>query len=269
VVFRPGPLEVGDLLVAAGSVLDLGSPVLVPRAGGDGTVGDDVLALEEALARLGFDAGGTLVVDGVFDHVTTAAVTAWQAAVGAEEDGIVDLGEVVFLPGAVRISDRLIEPGGSTARGTPVLATSTDESVVAVDLAAADQSLLDEGDAVVVVLPDDTEVPGRVSFKATTATISAQGEATFEVIIVPDDLAAAEGLDQAPVDVEVVTDSRPGAVAVPVTALLALAEGGYAVEAGLADGTTRLLGVEPGMYADGLVEIVSGDIRPGDLVVAP
>ncbi len=86
--------------------------------------------------------------------------------------------------------------------------------------------------------------------------------------IVLDDPAAATGLDEAPVDVEVVTDSRTDVMAVPVTSLLALAEGGYAVEVADGDGT-RLVAVEPGFYASGLVEITSGDIAPGDRVVVP
>ncbi len=150
-----------------------------------------------------------------------------------------------------------------------MLATSSSESVVTVALPAADQALLEEGDRVVIVLPDDTEVGGTVTFKAETATTGAQGQATFEVVIDLDDLSAAAGLDQAPVEVEVITDRADGVMTVPVTALLALAEGGYAVEVEQADGTTRLVAVDPGMYADGLVEIRSDGVRPGDRVVAP
>ena len=58
-------------------------------------------------------------------------------------------------------------------------------------------------------------------------------------------------------------------MAVPVTALLALAEGGYAVEVEQADGTTRLVQVDPGMYADGMVEVVSDALQAGNRVVAP
>ena len=60
----------------------------------------------------------------------------------------------------------------------------------------------------------------------------------------------AAGLDEAPVDVDVVSDSRTQVVAIPVTALVALREGGYAVEVLQADGSTRLVGVEPGFFAD-------------------
>jgi hypothetical protein len=141
--------------------------------------------------------------------------------------------------------------------------------VVTVDLPASDQAVLEEGDRVVIVLPDNTEVGGTVSYKAETATLSSQGGATFDVVVVLDDLAAAEGLDQAPVDVDVVTDRADGVMAVPVTALVALSEGGYAVEVEQADGSTRLVAVDPGMYADGLVEVASDGLQAGDRVVAP
>jgi hypothetical protein len=79
----------------------------------------------------------------------------------------------------------------------------------------------------------------------------------------------AAGLDEAPVDVEVVVDYRPGVMAVPVTALVALAEGGYAVEVDAGGGATRLVAVEPGLYADGFVEVESSGLGAGDLVVVP
>ena len=72
----------------------------------------------------------------------------------------------------------------------------------------------------------------------------------------------AAGLDQAPVEIEVVTESRTGVMAVPVTALLALAEGGYAVEVDDGDGTTRLVPVDPGLYADNLVEVSADGLQP-------
>jgi len=268
VVFVTGPFTIDEWTVGVGSQVG-GGPAADTYAVTEGTEGEDVLALEAALGRLGFDADGGLTVDGVFDEQTTAAVKAWQASIGADDDGVVGPGEVVFLPQSVRVSDRIAEPGTAVSPGTPVLATSSDESVVTVALPAADQAVLAEGDRVVIVLPDDTEVGGTVSFKAETASISQQGQATFEVVIVLDDLAAAEGLDQAPVDVEVVTDRADGVMAVPVTALVALAEGGYAVELEQADGTTRLVAVDPGMYADGLVEVTSDALQAGDRVVAP
>jgi multidrug efflux pump subunit AcrA (membrane-fusion protein) len=70
------------------------------------------------------------------------------------------------------------------------------------------------------------------------------------------------------VTVRVTTSAATGVVAVPVDALLALAEGGYAVERVAGDGTTTLVGVEVGAFADGWVE-VTGDIAEGDTVEVP
>ena len=54
-------------------------------------------------------------------------------------------------------------------------------------------------------------------------------------------------------------------LAVPVRALLALAEGGYAVERVTATGT-ELVPVELGAFADGYVQ-VTGTVAAGDTVV--
>ena len=68
-------------------------------------------------------------------------------------------------------------------------------------------------------------------------------------------MAAIGAVDSGSVDVVVTSGARKGVLAVPVGALLALAEGGYAVE--LASGKL-VAGRRPGLFADGLVE-VSGE----------
>ena len=54
-----------------------------------------------------------------------------------------------------------------------------------------------------------------------------------------------------------------------MTALLALAEGGYAVEVVDAQGTTTLVAVDPGLFADGFVEVTSTGLEPGMVVLVP
>ena len=61
-------------------------------------------------------------------------------------------------------------------------------------------------------------------------------------------------LDAAPVDVVVTTPKATGVLVVPIRALVALAEGGYAVER-VSGATTQLVAVEPGAFGDGIVEI--------------
>jgi hypothetical protein len=74
-------------------------------------------------------------------------------------------------------------------------------------------------------------------------------------------------LDAAPVVVIVERVIAEDALTVPVGALLAVAGGGYVVERVTAGGIDRVA-VEPGQFADGLVE-VTGDITEGDEVVVP
>jgi hypothetical protein len=105
---------------------------------------------------------------------------------------------------------------------------------------------------------------------AALATVSGAGpeqQATFEILIELDDDSVSVGFDEAPVDVQVITDQRLDVMAVPVGSLLALAEGGYAVEVDQGNGQTRLVAVDPGMYADGYVEIEAEGLQPGDRVV--
>jgi hypothetical protein len=85
--------------------------------------------------------------------------------------------------------------------------------------------------------------------------------------------------DQAPVDVFVTSEVSQDVLYVPVNALIALAEGGYALEiyngeseVGVFEGVsgvdTTYVGIEIGVFTDGFVE-VSGNISEGMIVVVP
>jgi hypothetical protein len=87
------------------------------------------------------------------------------------------------------------------------------------------------------------------------------------VDITLDDPTTAGTLDQAPVSVMITSSAARNVLAVPVEALLALREGGYAVQVAHG-GTTSLVGVKLGAFADGWVQ-VDGAIKEGDAVVVP
>jgi peptidoglycan hydrolase-like protein with peptidoglycan-binding domain len=266
VVFLPEAVEIESVPIAVGDTAGQG-PVAMVFSSATGAEGADVEQLEWALDRMGYYPGGQ---DGVFTAGTESAVRAWQEDIGAEDDGVVDLGEVVFSDGPIRVSEALLSPGDAVQGRTPVLSGSSDNVLITVALPAADQELLTVGDPVTVELPNRTRTPGTVTYIASVATRGQQGaEATFEVHVVLDDPTVAAGLDEAPVEVDVITEERLDVLAVPVTALLALAEGGYAVEVDNGNGSTRLVAVDPGLYADGWVEVDADGLAPGDRVVAP
>ncbi len=266
VIFLPGPAQVVDVLVSPGDQAT--SPIMVVSTG-DAATGYDVAQLESALLALGFDAEGELITDGIYDDATNSAVIEFQVATGMEPDGVVNLGEVVFQPGAVRVTDVLAGEATGVNPGSPILGISASEKVVRLDLPAANQGLVAPGDGVIVELPDFSEVPATVISVAQTATRTQDGGATFEVLIQLDDPSVAGQLDEAPVDVLVLSDSVEDVVAIPVSALVALLEGGYAVEVVNGSGLTRLVPVGVGFFADGMVEVTSGSIQPGEQVVVP
>src|SRR5262249_48337616 len=86
--------------------------------------------------------------------------------------------------------------------------------------------------------------------------------------------ASVDNFVEIPVTLRAVNQSVPGAFVVPVSALVALAEGGYALEAvdgQTPDGTniTHLIGVTPGVFSDGFVAVTGNDLKDGLTVVVP
>ena len=205
-------------------------------------------------------------VDGDFDDDTEDAVEDWQEDVGEDEDGVVDLGEIVFLPGPRRVGDRALSVGDAAGSGASVMTTTSPEQVDTIDLDATRQDLARRGAGVEVELPDGRTVPGRITEVGAVAERDPDdedAEPTVEVTVSVD--APGLNLDQAPVDVNLAVEVARNVLAVPVEALLALAEGGYAVEVA-ESGRTKLVAVETGLFADGYVE-VTGDLAEGTPVV--
>ena len=264
IIFAPLPAQVVSQQSAVGSGVSQSTPILI-TSGGELLSGSDVLQLEQALAELGYNPGSA---DGVYDVDTAMAVSLWTDDVGHGKDGRLPIGSVVFSDGDLRSADVFADVGTAVGPTSPVISAASVETIVRLDLPAQDQGLLSVGSSVVIVMPDRSETVGTVTLVSSVATGGGQGNpATFAVEIALDDPSVAEGLDEAPVDVRAISEAVENVLAVPVSALLALAEGGYAVE--LVDGVgTRLVAVDPGFFADGWVEI-TGNVQVGDVVVVP
>jgi hypothetical protein len=234
------------------------------------TDGADIQEVETNLVALGYATSATLTVDDDWTSATTTAVKKWQDALGRDKTGAIAPGDVVIQPGAVRIAAHP-SPVGNPAGG-PVATVTTATRQVTVDLEATKQSLLTKDQPVKVELPDGKVLDASITSIGTVATAEESddprnpSEPTIEVTVSLADPAQAGNLDEAPVSVSVVTSAATDVLAVPVDALLALAEGGYAVDRTSGDG--GLVRVETGAFADGWVEI-TGDLAEGDEVVVP
>lgn len=146
--------------------------------------------------------------------------------------------------------------------------------IVRVFLPLDDEGLLAVGDPVTVELPDLSEIPGTVVFVPQTPTPSNYGPPSFEVLVEIDDPTAAAGLaelpDETSVDVIFISDAVDDVMAIPVSALVALLEGGYAVEVDTAIGGPRLVAVEIGFFgSNNMIAVTSDALQPGDQVVVP
>jgi Putative peptidoglycan binding domain len=227
--------------------------------------GEDIRQLEEALVALGYADPTVFTPDDEWTSATTRAVKHLQYTLGLPEDGRLDLGEVVFAPST---TIRIAEVGadiGDPADGV-VLQVTGEEQVVTTSLDAADVDLLAVDDEVEVELSTGEELAGRVA-EIGAAEADDQGSVTLPVEIVVDGLSVPDGL---PAEIHVPIVEATNVLSVPVEALLALAEGGYAVEVRDASSPTgtRLVRVDPGVFAEDRVEI-EGEIAEGDEVVIP
>jgi len=236
--------------------------------------GADVAELNANLRALGY---GALSED-AFTPATSAAIAALQQAHHLSPTGTLALGEVVFEPGALRVT-RVRPTVGTPVQPGPVLNATSTRHNVSVQVDAAQQSEVKVGDRVTITLPDNSTTPGVVTSVGKVATAaspgqSATGESSTPTIDVEVRLlhaSAAGHLDEAPVEVSITENSVSDALAVPVNALVALAGGGYAVEEVEADGVHRLLPVTPGLFDDsaGLVQVSGNGLAVGQRVVVP
>ncbi|GAA1840688.1 peptidoglycan-binding protein [Asanoa iriomotensis] len=239
------------------------------RALGDGDEGADVKQLEQNLRALGYTG---FTVDDEYTSATAEAVRDWQEDLGVDETGRVDLGRVVFAPGAIRVDSVTAKLAGAAGPGQEVLAYTGTSRVITVQLDVADQRLAKTGTAVTVALPDGKRADGKVTRVYTVIEASddpnGDPETRIEAQVALSDPKAGAGLDVAAVQVTFTAAQHADVLTVPVAALVALAEGGYGVE--LVEGsTTRYTRVETGLFANGRVEITGDGIAEGVTVGIP
>jgi hypothetical protein len=147
---------------------------------------------------------------------------------------------------------------------------------VTVNLDATKQSEAVVGEPVSVQLPSGGTVAGRITQVSSIAQTSSSSSssssgggggsssapsATIPVTIKILGRHTVAGLDQAAVSVNFEQQVENNVLSVPVTALLATAGGGYAIQE--AGAPHRLLPVTPGLFAAGYVQISGAAIYSG------
>lgn len=270
--------QAGDIVHAGEQLYEVdGRPVIAMRGdrpfwrdlGLGVEKGPDVRQLEQALADQGF--GADLTIDDTFTAVTEARVKAWQKALGVPQTGVVALGDVVAITASsVRIAG-VTAALGDQASASPLSYTSTTLRVVAKLTDGQAREIL-PGTAVTVALPDGTEVPATITaIDPGGQPTGKDGETTkASATIELTDPAVAQGIGLRSVKVLIPTSEVKDALVVPVTALVATVDGGYAVDVLRAKGRIERVPVEIGLIADARAQVVGGGLAEGDdVVVAP
>jgi peptidoglycan hydrolase-like protein with peptidoglycan-binding domain len=269
----------------------------------EGVTGPDVTELNTDLVKLGYATRAALGPRSGWDYygaATAYAVELLQSKLGLTVTGTLSLGQAAFLPGPALITalGSTTVLGGPATPGSVVLTASSTTPVVTIDLDAAQQSEVKDGDPVSITLPDGSATPGvisQISRVASSSSSSGSGSdsgapgsgssssnnsgsgnsgtgtsATITVLVSLTHPKAAGKLNQAPVTVLITTGSVSDALTVPVDALLAQPHGGYAVEV-VSGGRHHLVKVTPGMFDDaaGLVQVSGSGLSPGQRVVVP
>ncbi|MFF1484188.1 hypothetical protein ACIGZH_19420 [Streptomyces sp. NPDC058319] len=239
-----------------------------------GVRGHDVSVLADNLVALGYDIGPAATAPSgagdegaLFTPALAAALKRWQHDTGQQATGTLVPGRAVVLPGAVRVDTVQAQPGDPA--DSPLFAYTAAAKSVTVPVAATDVGTVKAGTRAGITLPDGRTIRGRVTALGRTVQGGTDGEqaqtgpATLDVTVVPDRAKDVQSLDAAAVQVRFDTVTRKGVLAVPVSALVALKEGGYALQR--PDGT--LIAVTTGMFAGGQVEVSGKGVTEGSKVV--
>jgi hypothetical protein len=266
--------------VSGAPVVLLYGPTPAYRTLSSGLTGTDVAELNADLVSLG-DATRAEIPAGsdTFTSATATALEKLQSALGLTQNGTLTLGQAVFVPSTFRVTTVSATLGGRAQAGQPIMAGTSTTREVTIDLDAAQQSQVKAGDQVTITLPDGSTTPGVISSVGTVATSpppsqgggSTTSPPTITVLVKPADPGATGKWDQAPVNVTITTGNVSNVLAIPVDALLAQADGSYAVEVAGIGGTHRLVPVTLGLFDDarGLVQVSGPGLAAGQRVVVP
>lgn len=250
-------VKVGEILYEADGrpvVLLRGKRPLWRDLGSGVSDGPDVKQLEQNLKALGYFSEKP---DQRFTWRTRAAIREWQRALGVPRTGSLAATEAVMVDAksvrvaqvTAKLGDREVSPFSYTATRLRVRA----------NLSAAQASQLQVGTPATLRLPDGSEAEATVT--AVDPGGQPQGDdgkpAPPSAVVDVNDPASLSGVSPGTVRVTLAsTEQSQETLVVPVTAILATANGGYAVELPGPEGRVRVP-VILGLVADARAQILA------------
>ena len=180
------------------------------------------------------------------------------------------MSEVAFVPELPVVVQQVAVTTGARPDGT-LLTVSANDPVVRTEVSASDRDLLTVGTAAQIIDESSGAVyPARVAaIGAGTGQVDTLGD-LVEVLLEPDTPFPADALGRnVRVDVEIATTGA-SVLLVPAAALSTSMTGVTTVEVEHAEGSSRVVEVDTGLAANGLVEVApqqAGELAEGDLVI--
>ena len=259
-------------------ILFLGGTPLYRAINAQATPGPDLAEVNADLRALGY---GKALTGDAYTPATEDALKKWQQLNGFPASGALAVGDIAVLPVPVRVASLDAQLGASAATDLLSLSSTTKHVTASVDPHQIDTSVLTPGLKLSLSLPNGKQTTGTVS-ALTASGAASQGASSgsssgggggggaggLSMTVDIADQSALAGMDSGSVGITVTTGSVSDVLAVPIEALVAVQGGGYAVQVVTGDGqTSMLVGVQTGLFANGLVQISGQGITEGLKVV--
>lgn len=225
-----------------------------------GSAGADVAQLQAMLAALGLYTGAQ---DGGFGYLTRTAVMAWQKSLGVAQDGVVQPGDLVFvptLPTRVALDTEVIKRGATVTGGEPVVTGLPPAPSFTVPVTDSQAALMPNGTRVEIVNGDTTWEGWVVDQRSdpmtgTTVVLAGQDGAS----ICGEDCGTIPVTGQTLLLSKIVTVETVSGLVVPSAALLSSADGTVSVVD--EEGESHLVTVTTSARGMSVVEGVPAGLR--------
>lgn len=202
------------------------------RAIARGTEGADVAQLQQMLVALGFYSGA---VDGKAGAATVGAIMRWQKSTAVPQTGIVEIGDVIFvptLPSRVALDEKIVYRGATLSGGEAVLQGLAAAPTFTMPVTDAQAALIPAGARVEITSPSGepwVAFAGAQSSDPDTATVTVTLEAEEGAVICNDACGEIPAVGEELLSSRVITVETVKGLVVPSAALISDAGGQIAV----------------------------------------
>lgn len=217
-------IDLQPVVIAQGAV-----PMFRPL--GPDSAGPDVRQLQEMLRAVGQYDGR---IDGLFGEGTRSAVSHWQAAIGAPATGVVDTGDVIFvpaLPTRVTLDTTVIVRGATLSGGEIVVNGLSSTPTFEIPVTEAQAAMMPAGTRVEITAPrgETWEAVAEEQLRSDEGAIAIRLRGPNEKSICAHACAEITPIGKTALGSRIIVVEEVEGLVVPSAALVTVADGSTAV----------------------------------------